>query len=333
MRKSNLSIKSFSIVVETENLGMATINDLKACLDSLKKQTWNIRRAEEVLVIAGTHISNELQNRLKKMYPWISIQKTKEALDYISVKIEGAKMATGDIVVFVDSDATYERGWLSDILGVFSSHPDAGLIAGLTSPKINSNYTMSLGLAWMFLLKTPTNKPKETSQFTFNNFAIKRTLLLNFKFPKNFPFYRGKGTIIRKRLIKDGVKMYRAPKAKGYHAVPSNFTDWWYRMLINGHDFIAMADFSVNGNKIIEKRSILKRFRNLMLWVGWKTVEIFINGYRIIREDKKKIRYLPLGLPIAFANVLVLTLGGIITCVTRDYLFNKINRYEAHNVV
>jgi glycosyltransferase involved in cell wall biosynthesis len=83
---------------------MAGLADLEAALDSLQKQKFSVKNAKEVLVLVGSHVSEDIQNELKRKYPWLKLHLEGESLDYAKAKMRGAEIATGDIVIFADSD-------------------------------------------------------------------------------------------------------------------------------------------------------------------------------------------------------------------------------------
>jgi len=325
-----MAMETFSIIVETENLGMAQLTDLEASLNSLKEQTFPIKKAKEIIVLAGGHVSKDVEKMLNKKYPWVKVQKIKEGLDYIGAKAVGCRFASGDILIFVDSDSVYEKTWLANLLKVFPKYPDADVVCGDTAPIINSNYAMALAMSWMFIVRGPMNKPIKIYQVPMNNFAIKRGVLAKVPLPKNLPFYRS-GSIWKNWLLEKGYKIYAAPNTMAYHALPGSLKDWWLRMLINGRDYVALGDYSLKNMKVVEKKSLLKRFINFVAWAGWKTLNIFINAERIVRKNKKTIRYLILGIPLALLNVAVIVLGSIITMINRDYLLKIVTAYEAGN--
>jgi len=323
---------TFSLVLETENLGMAELDDLRASLDSLKSQP-ELRFAKEFIVLAGSHISPSIKKLIQKEYPWATIKLTSRPLDYNDSKDEAIKIAQGDIVILTDSDARYQKNWLKNMLSVFKSHPDAGLVSGDTWVKVTSGYAFALNLSWMFLIRPKTTQPKPTNTFSYNNFAIKKKSYVSLDFPKNFPLYRAKGTMTKNDLLRRGIKFYQAPNAIAYHAAPKNFSDWWYRMLINGHDFIAMADFQVQSGKIRERVSLLHKLLNFPLWVGWKTVSVFINAYVYLINDPSALKFLPAAFILSMANICVLTFGAFLTLINRDYLYTAITSYEASHEV
>lgn len=113
----DIRMPSFSVVVETENLGMAKIDDLAARLYTIIKQGFPIKNAEEVLLIVGGNLSKISRDLIEKNYPWVTIYESKGHLGYTTSKLRGAEIAKGDVVVSADSDVLYENLWLGNILG------------------------------------------------------------------------------------------------------------------------------------------------------------------------------------------------------------------------
>jgi glycosyltransferase involved in cell wall biosynthesis len=322
-------LPSFSIVLETENLGMAEVDDLMQSLDSLKRQTLPLEKANEVIVIIGSHVTKNTQAKLKKEYPWLKLHVSKTELEYTRAKMEGARVATGDIVVYADSDVTYETTWLKNLLTVFTEHSDATVACGETRIKITSNYTMSLALTWMLNRTATISKTIKTHTFSLNNFAIKRNIVNKNTFP-SLTLYRGKITFWRDHLASLGYVFYKAPGAQGHHTPPGTFKDWWYRMLIYGADFVATADFTLNPDgSVSEKRSISKRLFHLILWIGMRIKQLALRSYYIATEEKTAHTYFYLGIPLALFTILLTTVGGVIALFDRDYIFNQIQALES----
>jgi hypothetical protein len=135
-------------------------------------------------------------------------------------------------------------------------------------------------------------------------------------------------------LKRKGYTILRAPGTRGHHAPPGTFLDWLYRMAIYGSDFVAMVDFSLDGNnKIVEKRNLKKRLFNFFFLFAWKIEQIFVNSYKLVREDKKNLKYFPLGIFICLANIFVMEVGALIAVLNRNYIFNKITVHEKGHIV
>lgn len=308
---------------------MAGIDDLIKSLDSLKLQTLPIEKANEVIVVIGSHVTKETQLRLHAQYSWLKLHKTKGELEYTQAKMAGAKVATGDIVVYADSDVRYQKSWLKNLLDVFVKYPDATVAAGETQMRIHSAYTLSLALCWMLNIWPTSPKTSKTNVFALNNFAIKRKVMLENPFPI-LTLYRGKITFWRKRLIDKGYIFYRTPGAMGHHAPPSNLIDWWHRMIIYGADFVATADFTLNPDGTIkESRFLSKRGLHLLLWIGMKIKQLVLHSIRIVKQEPQNMRFFIMGIPLSFITIGVTLLGGIVTLFNRDYCYKKITALES----
>lgn len=328
-------MKTFTIVVETENLGMAGVADLEASLNSLKNQSYPLKKINEVLVIAGSHVSTSLIESLKNKYPWITIKTVDKPLTYVEAKMRGAALSKSDYVIFADSDMRYEKAWLKSMIEASESYDEGFIFSGDTRLKNDTIYEMSLNLTWMVQIQSDKIKrPEPTSFFPLNNFAIKKTDLLQNPIPTNLPLYRNVIPLWEKKLTNKGFKVIRVPKTRGFHAPPSNFIDWLLRMLAYGSDFVAMADFSINSNQdIVETNNIIKRLAKFAILIPWKAKQLVTFSYKIIEEDSKNIKLLPLAILFGLVNIFVTLIGAIIGVFNRMYIYNTVTKHELGRVV
>ena len=325
---------TFSLVLETENLGMAGIGDLQDTLESLQKQTYSVSYAKEVLIIAAGHISQDTLSFLAEKYPWVTVHRVDEKLEYVESKQRGAKIVTGDVVIFVDSDVVYESTWLENILYGFIAAPGAIIITGETRIRGKSLYSMAIQLSWMMNIVCKSSYPKHVSHFHLNNFAIKRLVFIKVPIFLKLPIYRAHTVEVKKWLLNHGYGVVRVPHARGYHLAPGNLADWWYRMLVFGADAIVKADFIFNFNgNVSEKFSPIKRVIRVPLFIAFKVYVMMSRTTVILQEDWKNIFKLIIAVPLAIFFVMVMTLGCLIAVVNRDYLFKKATARELVHVV
>jgi glycosyltransferase involved in cell wall biosynthesis len=105
-----------SFVVPTKN----SARTLEACLESLRGQT---HADVEVLVVDNTSTDETLEIARRHAHvvetwgPERSAQRNR-----------GTALSTGDVVVFVDSDMTFEPAVAADIAALFEAEPDTGAI-------------------------------------------------------------------------------------------------------------------------------------------------------------------------------------------------------------
>lgn len=328
-------MEKLSLILETENLGMAELADLDTSLTSIKYQDYPINNIFEVLVVIGSKVTPKVQGFIKKHYPWVRLHTVNGSLDYAKSKMEGAKAAKGNILVFCDSDVSYEKTWLRNMVNAFKKYPEGVVMSGDTRLTTISSYHMALNATWMIqILSEKINGLVPQHFFPLNNFAIRRQDMMNNPPPYTLPLYRNKIPIWEKVLTNAGLKIMRVPGTRGFHAPPGKLIDWFYRMLIYGADFVALADFSLSkSSEVIEKINVAGRLFQLIILGPWKLKELVVNTIKLMGEDISRVKYLPGALIISVANISVMLLGALIAFFNRDFLFNKINAHEAnHNV-
>ena len=327
---------TFSLVIETENLGMAGLGDLKDTLESLKSQTYPITNAKEVLIIAAGHISPETFSFLEKNYPWVMVHRVNEKLEYMQSKQRGASVVTGDIVIFADSDVVYDITWLENILYGYISAPGATIVTGETRIRNfnTSIYSVAVQLVWVMNIVRSPNHPVFVNHFHLNNFAIKREVFLQAPVFLGLPIYRAITVEMKKWLLDRGYAAVRVPHARGYHLPPGNVPDWWWRMLVFGADAVVKADFTFNyDGSVTEKKNIPLRIARIPMFFGFKVLTFFKRGLVMIREDWKNIFRIILAIPFIIGCFTVSMIGTCIALFARDYLFKKSAARETAHVV
>ncbi len=325
---------TFSIVLETENLGMAGLEDLKATLQSLLDQTYPITHAQEVLVLVSGHVLPETIEMLQQEYPWLTIHNESHKLEYLESKMRGCELAHGEIVVMVDSDAIYHPRWLEETLYGFIAAPGASIVCSETRIAITSLYTAAIQLSWMINANLVANHPTPIVQFHLNNFAIRKQAALTTPLFVGSPIYRANNTEWKKQLQYLGYSAVRVPGILAHHAPPGNFGDWWYRMLISGADAVAKADFYyLYGGEVVERFSPLRRIMRVPAFVLFKLYKMITRISALSRENKKNISYIIIALLPALFFLVIQTLGAVITVFNRNYLFEKITTRENSHVV
>ena len=118
---SKSQFPAFSIVVETANLATADHEGIIRSLDSIANQIPSPSLARAVVVLDSGEARAELLDTLQDRYEWISIQRIPAGMDYGDQKSVATTFASGEIVVFADSDCVYQPGWLASHLRTFAS--------------------------------------------------------------------------------------------------------------------------------------------------------------------------------------------------------------------
>lgn len=205
------SFPSFSIVLEMEKLGMAELEDedLFRCLDSLASQNLSPTCANEVLLVESGDAPPDVLERLRVAYPWVSIHRVSPETGYYEAKMEGAKHVTGEVVVFCDSDCTYESCWLRNLLLPFSNNSDIQIIAGETSMAVTGPYSFAMALIWGFPTFSRRKELYESSYYAANNVAFRRDFLMQYPIPRELPIYRQNCAIHADEFRRRGYKIWK----------------------------------------------------------------------------------------------------------------------------
>jgi|GEM_PF-2530816 hypothetical protein len=322
---------TFSIVIETENLASGDFTDLMACLESLEKQKRPITDAHSVLILDAGRVDPEKTKPLTERFPWVQFHLHAEPVHYYKAKMEGAKLTDADIVLFADSDMVYEPNWLGDMVEPFERDGSVKITCGSTRVRLTGPYTLMMSLFWM--IRTQPNKPSmaPAGGMYGNNFAVRKGWFDQYPIPHALPLYRRHIAVYVQMLHESGIKITSQHTARGYHRPPDSLKEWTMRMLVLGHDMAMIAAVQIIPGDVRPSwhvpsrwmllRSLLKglRARCSQAWRGWKQLRL---------ENPSVIRWLPGMIPIAFAGLILQTVGGIITLVKPGAMLAWMNHFE-----
>jgi glycosyltransferase involved in cell wall biosynthesis len=176
--------------------------------------------------------------------------------NYYAAKMVGAARATGEIVVFCDSDCVYTPNWLQDILTAFSQHADIRVVGGETTTPAENAYEIALSMTYIFPRYSPKESLYTDECYVANNVAFRRQFLLDNPIPIEVPTYRGNCRFHSQILRRQGVKIWKHPAARAKHAIPGELSFFFWRFL-----FWAMSTsktFAWNAPEWGETASILQ---------------------------------------------------------------------------
>lgn len=316
---------SFSLVLETENLANADLDGLSQSLASLAQQELPLTAANEVLIVDSGNTPSQLLAQLCDRYPWLTVHQAPSTTGYYKAKMLGAAQATGQVVVYGDSDCTYESGWLRSLLMPFTPDNDIQVVAGETTTRGVGVYGTAMALTYIFPQYSGEQALAPTAQYFLNNVAFRREFLLQQPIPVVLPLYRGNCVIHAHALKRHGSTIWRQPLARATHAPPSNLSHFFWRFLLIGHDYYwqqrlsAPADNSPSTTKATQAsqddREPTSSFKG--------KIDIFFDRIRkMVQHDRRHLIYFPFAIPIAIASVVLIFIGYIITSYQPDYLLN-----------
>jgi glycosyltransferase involved in cell wall biosynthesis len=329
------NLPSFSIVYETENLSSVDLENIYRSLASIADQDISPEQANEFLIIDGGYAPQEVIDEISSKYPWISVKKV-PGLGYYEAKMLGAKLATGEIIVYCDSDCVYGPNWLRNILSTFLQCAEINVVAGETSTPVRNVYELAIAMHYFFPRFTNQEQPYQSNYYFLNDVAFRRDFLLQYPIPTNLPLYRGNCNLHAFSFhTLSGNKIWKNPKAQAIHEPPtSSFSIWRY--LLIGHDRVLMERIkqrltcNQNSNEYLQSTDDLKcddlywtlpqRFKGILSTLV-KTKPFDRAQIRsVIKEDKNRSVLLPLTVPIVLWFEFLLIFGSILTYLKPDLL-------------
>ncbi|PIG94076.1 glycosyltransferase family A protein [Gloeocapsopsis sp. IPPAS B-1203] len=331
MENSVAELPSFSIVFETENLSSVELENIYLSLASLEKQNMPITSANEFLIIDGGYAPQEVIEQISSKYTWINIKQI-PGIGYHEAKMMGATLATGEIVVFCDSDCVYNSNWLKSILTTFSQNSDINIVAGETSTLVRNPYELAIAIHYFFPRFSYQEQPYVSQGYYLNSVAFRRDFLLQNPIPIKLPLYRSNCQIHIHYLRSHGYNILKHPQAQANHEPPTmSFISWRY--LLRGRDRVLREQIKLSlanstdlnnisqltsGYQLTRSQKIYAVIRTLWQAKPFKKAQI----RAVLQEDSLRIFCLPLAIPIVIYFELLYTISSIITYFQPNLLLN-----------
>jgi hypothetical protein len=155
---------------------------------------------------------------------------------YYEQKNKGAQLASGEILVFLDSDVVPDEGWLQGLLSAMSD-PDVAIVGGETYLATETLYDRLFAAFWQFAPKRPPRGVYLHTYFYANNFAVRREIFLANPFPDALS-YRGQCAQLARSLRGQGIPIYRQGHSNVSHPPPQGAQTFVARALCRGHDAV-----------------------------------------------------------------------------------------------
>ena len=304
MQQSRLP--SFSIVIETENLAKTAMSRFYQSLNSLVSQNVPITEANELILVESGDVSPDVLDRILTSYPWIIPYRLKPNTNYYKAKMEGAAQATGEIVVFCDSDCIYEANWLEQLLRSFDSNDLVKVVAGETAMAITGAFSLGIALLWGFPTFSHRKEIYEVSFYAANNVAFRRQFLTQLPIPCDDEYYRGNCSLHGTQIRQKGYKIWKQDSAITMHPLPAKSAwEFFWRFLVMGTDWLtwhraAPTSEREGGSRAWWGQELRIFGRVILRWLFIPVVKL----PPALRENPRRLLFVPLATPIVLSGVL-----------------------------
>lgn len=313
-----------SIILEWENAILSELDRTEALLQQVFQQTQSRFEKFEVLILHNEAQVSQLfiWDFLKKAIPGFleAVNLNFQVVDlkgahYFELKNKGAELASGEVLIFLDSDIIPQENWLSLILEAHDDYPNA-LISGHSYIDYSTLVGKAFALAWFFPLPSDQSDVLPVDLIFSNNFLAPRTLMLENPYPLlGHGITRGADVILWKRLKSKGVPLYVHHGAKASHPSPNGIQHIVIRALAEGRD---------EYRKFLEPEFLvakpLQKFLRLGLFRSKKVLRSnFKNGNRV----GLKWYEMPITISLMLFYYQLYVLGGILAALFPKFTQSK----------
>src|SRR5580765_5585078 len=196
-----------TVIIEWENVRLSEIGRAKAMLRNLVEQIHQLRTPiseegdrQSVVDRSPSHVEvvvlyndEEIDGRaVESMVTTLVPRDSSDfelrimpasGLHYYELKNFGARLAKGDLVVFLDSDVIPQPNWLVNLVGSFTN-PEIQVVGGEAYIEPEGLVGKTFALFWFFDRRSTAGGLSKKQHFWANNVAFRKETILRHPFPK-----------------------------------------------------------------------------------------------------------------------------------------------------
>ncbi len=235
-----------SIIIEWENVLLSEMKRCTTMFKILQEQALALKLPVEIIILSNPEqVSSETVRSIINKNIHLELESSvavhlEEAIGchYYELKNYGASLASGEILVFVDTDVIPEDGWLRELIAPILENTNVDVVSGNTYIDPVDGVNKAFALGWFFPMReTQPNKEKHGKEFWANNVAFRKTVFDKYTFPP-MPsgMTRGACSMLAKKLTEHNIPILINSAAQTHHPAPKG---WWHfsiRALANGRD-------------------------------------------------------------------------------------------------
>jgi hypothetical protein len=286
-------------------------------LGDLATQELSPACANEVFIIQSGEVAGEVIEGMRAVYPWVTVIRSAAKPTYFEAKMEGARRATGELVVLCDSDCRYGPTWLQTLLEPLARRSDIDVLTGDTAVRITGPHSLAVALTWSFPPFSSRRELRRTRQYNANNVAFRREVLLRHPIPGGMPVYRGNGVVHFEMLRRGGCAIWVEPAARCSHPMPSTgLMPFFWRWLLYGHDQLITEQWSPrDGRRHRGLRALglgAVALLKIISLISFKPLRRLASA---VRNEPRSVLYLPVSAGIILGATSVALVGFLVACV------------------
>jgi hypothetical protein len=193
----------------------------------------------ELLIASGDVTDPEFEKEVRRRVPDDCLALAVlvcEGLGYHPLKRFGAEHASGDILLFLDSDVVPDPGWLAHLLASFAN-PDVHVVFGQAYVAPTSLFTRTFALGWIYDLRDEPGRLAVHHRLFPNNTAFRAEVYRRTGFRPIGRRTRGATTQLQAELSSLGFSVWQNSSARVDHPAPLGFHHLAVRALAHARDY------------------------------------------------------------------------------------------------
>ncbi len=214
VRKKSSTLRA-SVIIPAYNAEKT----IQSCLDALTLQT---RLPDEIIVVDDGSIDQT--RTIAESYSLVTVlpQKNKGPAN---ARNNGAQKATGEIIIFLDSDCVPEKNWLEEMLRPFMDEKVVGVQGAYKSRQVS--LVAQFDQADIEYRYERMKRATKLDWIGSYSAAYRRKIFLNeHGFDETFPKASGEDAELSYRLAEKGLTLVFAPNAVVYHTHPAGLSHY-----------------------------------------------------------------------------------------------------------
>jgi GT2 family glycosyltransferase len=186
-------------------------DEFRKCVAALSRQ--DVEEPVEFLVVESSDLAPDFAAELRRILPALRIVTANES-SAAALKNTGARLASADLVAFIDADCIAAPGWLRCFLAAMREHPDAAVVSGRTDYGSRSFLHRAMGLLSRAYLDQ--DHAGYTRHVSVNNAGFRRSVFLACPFPDEGGAHMS--LLQAEALRRGGHRFFFEPKLSVRHA-------------------------------------------------------------------------------------------------------------------
>lgn len=306
-------MKAVSVVIETVNLELGPKLNLPAVIAGLKQQSYPAEKIEIIIVVDAKNPA--LSAFIRDSWPDVKLLETTESC-YYQMKNVGAKVASGDIIVMLDSDCVPCPIWIESFVARIEAGADA--VGGKT--RYDPSHFLALTFNFFNFGYIQGDLHGVANSTLPNNVAYKRAVFLSHLFESRLK-RSGAAHLLCQVLKAHGYRVVYEPAMLTIHN--SYGVREELRMRVKaGYDTVNLANYDTEG--VLQEAKYRRAGRAGLFVVCLNRIVFDIRAALVNRKDLDlSLFHIPYFLVVSPFIRGIELVSGLITTVRPQYFRNK----------